>query len=335
MSETLYVENKTLYVENKSQARILLALLRTRKTVEKSQSGYDLRKNYGIPLSTWADNYQELEKYHLIKQDVENKRELKKKKNSKKRTKPKYPYSITRLGIFLLLDYLLKNGFDIISNKKPKDPFIQDLNKKDIESFYEFIPLIWDNLKEMKSQFEDNPKLKGLLEGILEATMMGLKVEHFEWFFVETMEIRPEKDSINSIKIKKTIDFDTKDYDSQDKTIFERLTFLFYYNLYKLVKGDAFILNIVFTHSPAWPPTKEDLMNLKSITSTKERYIKFLPIRLWHIFELVRKKETVLINLIEQDNALQQLMGDIFQEIDDVINSKGILEEAQRVFHKL
>lgn len=349
----ILVINETLHLENNSQARILLALLRARRSTERSQSGYDLQKNYEIPNSTWSDNYQKLEKNLLIKQDVENSRKEKKKKNSKKKTKPKYSYLITGLGIFLLLDYLLEKDFDLLSHqakeKKNSKSYNQNqevfsilnLKKSDVNSFYEFIPLIWDNSKELENIFEEKSITKGILKSIFQLSNNQIKIfkinsiiaDHF--YLGGEIEIYPEKNSSNSFVLRKPLTNFQNEF--QGRTVFEYLTFLFYFNLFKLCKQDRRVSSPYIIDKQIIPDTEEleNMFRHEKFESAMQAGKKIYNLPHEKIFKIMVKNESKLITLIEQDKALQELMQNIFKEISESINSKSLLLEAQSEFHNL
>jgi len=335
----IMILSDTLYLKNKSQARILLELAKARNE-DRSLTSYSLNKDHGIPLSTWQDNYSYLEENQLIKPDKKNRIILRKKQGSKKKTsRPKFPYIITHLGIFCLLKSLTAETHEMIF----KDPLLGwdkyiEFKNEDLNMLLSFLPIFSNYRNELQKMFEYDG-FPGILFHILRYTLKNIGFNSFSEGrgsldnIVDYYEIVLQNDAEDTVKISRDFNLSVKDYDDQEITIFHRVTFLFFYNLFRLIKGDPQLLDIACSDSTLPLLNSIKLSDMKTEEEKDDYFFKRIRKRNKMIIDLVSKNESKLSRLVEKDSDLPQIMEYHFKEINYALNNKRTFEKIQSIFH--
>ncbi len=336
----IMILSETLYLKNKSQARILLELAKARNE-DRSLTSYSLNKDHGIPLSTWQDNYSYLEKNQLIKPDKKNRIILRKKQGSKKKTsRPKFPYIITDLGIVCLLKSIIEESNDMVL----KDPLLWgdgkyvDFRNEDLDMLLSFLPIFSNHRKELQKMFENN-MFRGILFHIMTSALdkVGFDFisdsEKIPYEIIDYYEIFLENDKSNSIKIYRWFDLDKTNYDEQKITVFHRITFLFFYNLFRLIKGDTHLLEITTYDSKLPLPDSKETDKLNTEQEREEFFSKIIQKHREITHNFVSKNESRLYRLVEKDSDLKYTMEYHYREINEALNKRRTFEEIQSNFH--
>jgi hypothetical protein len=300
-------------------------------------TGYALHEKGGIPLPTWQDNYHNFEYFQLI---TEVKRELSVKKiNSKRKTRAKYSFRITPIGLITLIRNLKIediNQFMETPNIVNFLPLIKNHWSELSVIYANALPLIFkDTLQQLSLRFpEPQPRDSWQTKQIFLEIKFPIEEYYSDIVLREKFSFLTKKE-IQQIQKRMDEGIESKEgvvllksatpYWEMKISIIEWFTFLFYYNLVKyfiekLYYGQFFI----------------ELSNESFRAKTKHKDISQLISNVNNIItkefdkDSSKNKEKIFA-IIKNDSNLHKVFQKGINEVSKIFEKSRVIEIIEKI----